>query len=137
MFQAMKFSSGAKEGLLRTISTGHFSKSQPLMHHPNTSNIFPNIKYYKVMEQVHLAIAEHEGTEGDAIMYLPGYIKIADHVTYDCFCDDFGPMNLAMVFRICVLIDEQLHCSKAYQLRSYQLVKASCLQILYSCSAHT
>ena len=73
-----------------------------------------NVQYHKISDQLHLAIADNQNLDYDSTLFFSGYVKVADHVSYNQFCDDFGPMNMATMFHFCELIDKQLKCSCGY-----------------------
>ncbi len=84
-----------------------------------TESTYP-VKTFKILDRLHFLIADQVSIANpSATQYLHGcvfpsveYLEIHNVVEYHCFCDDFGPMNLGMVFRFCQLVNARLdQCS--------------------------
>ena len=69
---------------------------------------FPHILNENVFGQVHITVVESEIYNEDLASSFAFCVKIDSHVSYNSFCDDFGPMNLEMLHRFCTLLDTQI-----------------------------
>ena len=74
--------------------------------------------FFNVLDRLHFLIADQvpsESTAAPSTDPLDGqapssveYFAIDDAVEYHGFCDDFGPMNLGMVYRFCQIVSTRL-----------------------------
>lgn len=63
--------------------------------------------------------------DDDATYY---YFTIDEHLLYLSFFQDWGPLNIAMVYKACILIHELLEVCIAYSALDFSSPKSICIR---------
>lgn len=66
------------------------------------------LTYFLIFDRVDIIPVRAELPEDSAVH---AHIAVSSECVYDSFCDDFGPMNLGMIYKFCAILDTQLECS--------------------------
>ncbi len=66
--------------------------------------------YFPIFNRVNIALHAELPTNDNGAY---AHFTVSDECVYDSFCDDFGPMNLGMIYKFCAILDSQLErCSQ-------------------------
>lgn len=60
----------------------------------------------------HQSFKDLKSSFNDSSVY---YLNVEDNLVYDSFFNDFGPLNLAMIYRFIGIVQEQFKVSSTYK----------------------
>jgi hypothetical protein len=63
------------------------------------------LSLHHVFDQVHLHVSDNDFYPAS---HLFSFFSVESHLVYEGFADDFGPLNLASVFKFCLILDNEI-----------------------------